>query len=178
MVNYGYQLIEGEYNGALTNYKLLLDTLKGKAESEKIELQKQNQFQINSLNSEYNKNIEQLENEFKVFKMQNDNRIKEEESIKENRLNEIEKNRQSALSDYQIAKNNAQRQYENDIAELEAKLSNMEQEIERLNNSKTQSMIKENSEICRMIDNVEENYKKQIAYSKSILDKNLKNIKV
>ena len=24
MVNYGYQLIEGEYNGALTNYKLYL----------------------------------------------------------------------------------------------------------------------------------------------------------
>ena len=38
----------------------------------------------------------------------------------------------------------------------------MEQEIERLNNSKTQSMIKENSEICRMIDNVEKTIKNKL----------------
>lgn len=175
-VNYSYQLIEGEYNSALTSYRNLLDNLKSKVESEKIDIQKQSQAQINVINSDYNKNVEQLENEFRTFKSQNESRIREEESIKENRLNEIERNRQSAISDYQIAKNNAQKQYENDIAELEHKLSNMEQEIERSNYQKTQNVIRENSELCKYIDSFEENLKKQLTSSKSILDKNLKNI--
>jgi hypothetical protein len=175
-INYNNQLAESEYNGALSNYRNLIDTLKIRSESEKIESQRQVQTLVNNFNIEFNKNIDILDIEYRNFKLQNDTRLKEEENIKLNRLNEIEKNRQSVLSDYQTAKLNSQKQFENDIINFEAKLSSLEQEIEKNNASKTQNIMKTNSEILKSIAIVENSLEKQINASKVVMEKNLKNI--
>jgi hypothetical protein len=174
VVNYTTQLADSEYNGALSHYKYLIDTIRLKTEAEKVESQRQIQTAINNLNIEFSKNIEALDNEYKNFKALNEARLKEEETIKLNRLSEIEKNRQSVLLDYQTAKQNSQKQFENDILNFEAKLSSLEQEIERNNALKAQSTMKMNSDLMKNIAALESNLERHITASKQTMEKTLK----